>query len=66
MSFINHSNLRNDIRVFDFSPDTRGFGNDGARMTNVRLTDQDGQQLSWIVGGEFVRIVFEAKVLVPC
>jgi lipopolysaccharide transport system ATP-binding protein len=66
MNFINHSNLRNDIRVFDFSPDTRGFGNNGARMTNVRLTDQDGQQLSWIVGGEFVRIVVEAKVLVPC
>jgi len=66
MSFINHSNLRNDIRVFDFSPDTRGFGNNGARMTNARLTDTDGQQLSWIVGGEFVRIVVEAKVLVPC
>ena len=43
MSFINHSNLRNDIRVFAFSPDTRGFGNDGARMTNMRLTDKDGQ-----------------------
>jgi len=66
MSFINHSNLRNDIRVFDFSPETRGFGNDGARMTNARLTDTDGQQLSWIVGGEFVRIVVEAKVLVSC
>ena len=24
------------------------------------------RQLSWVVGGEFVRIVFEAKVLVPC
>jgi lipopolysaccharide transport system ATP-binding protein len=66
MSFINHSNLRNDIRVFDFLPDTRGFGNDGARMANVRLTDTDGQQLSWIVGGELVRILIEAKVLVPC
>jgi len=66
MNFINHSNLRNDIRVFDFSPDTRGFGNDGARMTNARLTDMEGQQLSWIVGGEFVRLVIEAKVLVPC
>ncbi len=66
MSFINRSNLRNDIRVFGFSSHTRGFGNDGARMTNVRLSDRDGQQLSWIVGGEFVRLLIEAKILVPC
>lgn len=66
MRFINHSNLRNDIRVFDFSPDTRGFGNDGASITSVHLTDMDGQQLSWIVGGEFVRLVVAAKILVPC
>jgi lipopolysaccharide transport system ATP-binding protein len=66
MSFINHSNLRNDIRVFDFSADTRGFGNGGAHITNARLTDMDGQQLSWIVGGEFVRFVIEAKVLISC
>ncbi|MCC2681006.1 MAG: transporter ATP-binding protein [Nitrosospira multiformis] len=66
MQFINHSNLRNDIQVYDFSPNTRGFGNGGAKITSARLLDLDGRQLSWIVGGELVRFVVEAKVLAPC
>jgi lipopolysaccharide transport system ATP-binding protein len=66
MQFINHSNLRNDIQIFDFSPDTRGFGNGGAKITSTKLTDLEGQQLSWIVGGEQVRFVIEAEVLVNC
>jgi lipopolysaccharide transport system ATP-binding protein len=66
MSFINHSNLRNDIEVFDFSPNTRGFGNGGAAITNAMLTDLDGRQLSWVVGGEMVRVVVEAEVKATC
>lgn len=66
MQFINQSNLRNDIQIFDFSPDTRGFGSGGAKITSTKLTDLEGQQLSWIVGGEQVRFVVEAEVLVNC
>lgn len=66
MDFINHSNLRNDIEVFDFSPDTHGFGNGGAVITGAKLTNLDGQQLSWIVGGELVRIEIEAIVKMAC
>ncbi|MBN9133062.1 MAG: ABC transporter ATP-binding protein [Nitrosospira multiformis] len=66
MQFINHSNLRNDIQILDFSPDTRGFGNGGAKITSARLLDLDGRQLSWIVGGEQIRFVVEAEVLVNC
>jgi lipopolysaccharide transport system ATP-binding protein len=66
MDFINSSNLRNDIEVFDFSPETHGFGNGGATITNAKLTDLEGRQLSWVVGGEMVRIEIEALVNVAC
>lgn len=66
MDFINHSNLRNDIEIYDFSPETRGFGSGGATITNARLTDLAGRQLSWVVGGEMVRIEIEALLSVAC
>ncbi|MDF0668378.1 MAG: ABC transporter ATP-binding protein [Nitrospira sp.] len=66
MDFINHSNLRNDIEVFSFSSETRGFGSGGGTITNARLTDLAGRQLSWVVGGEMVRIEIEALVNVAC
>jgi lipopolysaccharide transport system ATP-binding protein len=66
MAFINHSNLRNDIEVFDFSPDTRGFGTGGATITQVKLADLTDRQLSWTVGGEMVRLEIETIVGVSC
>jgi lipopolysaccharide transport system ATP-binding protein len=66
MAFINNSNLRNDIQVFDFSPDTRGFGNGGAAITCAALTDLEGRQLTWVVGGEMVRVEIEALVKIAC
>jgi lipopolysaccharide transport system ATP-binding protein len=66
MQFINQSNLRNDIEVFDFVPDAQGFGTGGARITSARITDLEGHQLSWVVGGEQVRIAVTATVLVRC
>ena len=66
MDFINHSNLRNDIEVFDFASETRGFGNGGATITNAKVTDLEGRQLSWVVGGEMVRIEIETLVNVAC
>lgn len=65
MAFINSSNLRNDIQVFVFSSETTTFGNGGAAIHYAGLEDMQGHQLSWVVGGELVKIVLEATVLVP-
>lgn len=58
--FINASSLRNDIQAFAFNEDSASFGKGGASITDVVLQDQDGQPLSWIVGGEFVTLKIQA------
>nr|WP_320115705.1 ABC transporter ATP-binding protein [uncultured Desulfuromonas sp.] len=57
--FINTSNLRNDIELFDFDPDAPSFGKGAARVTAVRFLDKDRNPLSWIVGGEEVYLQVE-------
>ncbi len=52
--FINASNLRNDIKLFDFTPDAASFGKGQAHITSVRFLDEHGNPLAWIVGGEEV------------
>ncbi|MGF6093829.1 ABC transporter ATP-binding protein [Pseudomonas sp. 18175] len=64
-AFINHSNVRNDIQVFEFSSATTTFGNEGAVISHACIEDLQGQQLSWLVGGEMARVVVEATVWVP-
>jgi lipopolysaccharide transport system ATP-binding protein len=51
---INASNLRNDLRVFDFDPAADSFGQGGAQITSVQFLDSQHHPLSWIVGGETV------------
>ena len=53
-ALFNGSTLRNDIEVFQFQPDQSGFGTGDAKIVSVRLLDQSGTPLSWIVGGEDV------------
>lgn len=53
---VNRSNLRNDIEVFQFKPDHEGFGTGDAKILSVRLLDQHGAPLSWVVGGEDVNL----------
>ena len=53
--FINSSNLRNDIEVFDLCDDASDFTDGQADIVDVRFLE-DGKQLSWIVGGESVRL----------
>jgi lipopolysaccharide transport system ATP-binding protein len=64
--FINNSNLRNDIKIFEFSSVAKSHGNDGATIIYAGLEDIDGKKLSWMVGGEMARIVVEAMVSVKC
>jgi len=66
MAFINDSNLRNDIKIFEFSSVAKSHGNDGATIIYAGLEDIDGKKLSWMVGGEMARIVVEAMVSVKC
>ena len=56
LKYINSSNLRNDIKVFEFDPDAHSFGKGGAEITDVKLLNDDGNFLSWIIGGEYVRL----------
>ena len=60
-SLINGSKYRNDMEVFKF---TKGsfFGEGGAEIENVFFSDLEGRPLSWIVGGEVVRLVIRARV----
>lgn len=52
--FINASNLRNDLEVFEFNPESKTFDTGEAFITSVRLLDESGTPLSWMVGGEMV------------
>jgi len=56
MDFINSTALRNDIEVFRFKPDAAHFGKGGASVTSVRLRDDDGNRINWVVGGENVSL----------
>ena len=54
--FINHSPLRNDIEIFHFSNVGTAFGKGGAVIKNVFLTDFQDKPMSWIIGGEIVKL----------
>jgi lipopolysaccharide transport system ATP-binding protein len=58
--FINASNLRNDIQLFDFNSDAPSFGKGEAQITSVKFLDTQGHPLAWIVGGEEVILRVEA------
>ncbi|MCP3043455.1 ABC transporter ATP-binding protein [Xanthomonas euvesicatoria] len=50
--YVIHSNLRNDVLVAMFNPDSECFGRGGVRIKDVRIQGSDGQSLMWMVGGE--------------
>ena len=60
---INNSPLRNDIEVFEFSAGSRQFGEGQAKVLDAGFFDADGKSLSWIVGGEPVRLVIRAQAI---
>lgn len=61
--FINASPIRNDIEVFRFDPDASGFGVGGAKIEDVVLVNESEQPLSWVVGGELVKLRITAVAL---
>ncbi len=56
LEFINASTLRNDIEIFEFVPDSDGFGKGGGSIIAAHFTDAMAQPLAWVVGGEIVCI----------
>lgn len=61
--FINTSNLRNDIKVFDFDSNAERWGDGAAKINDVRLTDLNGVPFSWTIGGEEVQLRVEVHIL---
>lgn len=60
--FINSSNIRNDIQVFEFKPNAPSFGLGVANIVSALLLDKNGTPLNWIVGGEDVILRIQAHV----
>jgi len=62
--FINASNLRNDLEVYDFKPaGANDAGGEEARVVRVSLVDAEGLPLKWMVGGERVTLTVEVEAL---
>ena len=59
--FINSSGLRNDIEVFRFNEHGSAFGKGGAVIEHAALTDETGQPLNWVVGGELVTLYVRCR-----
>lgn len=64
-SLINQSNLRNDLRVFEFKADAASFGTGDARIVDVRLLDSSHEALSWVVGGESITLQITVQAINP-
>ena len=60
-ALINGSKYRNDMEVFKFSNQSC-FGAGGAEIENVYFADLEGKPLSWIVGGEIVKLTITVRV----
>lgn len=63
LPWLNASNLRNDLRIFQFDPEQPSFGLGGSRVEHVEICDAHNRPLSWVVGGEDVVLWVQAKAL---
>lgn len=59
LEFINKSNIRNDLKIYEFDPEASAFGLGGAQIIDVKLLDEKGDPLAWVVGGETVQLKVE-------
>ncbi len=60
--FIVTTNLRNDIELLPFNDASASFGTGTATISDVVLLDENGNKLSWCVGGEMVKLRITADV----
>jgi lipopolysaccharide transport system ATP-binding protein len=59
---INSSSIRNDIKIFEFLGDGRGFGAGGVVIDDVRIEDLTGKMLRQCLGGEVVNLEIDVSV----
>lgn len=62
LDFINTTNLRNDVELLKFNPAAPSFGRGGASIESVILTNKNDKPLSWVVGGEMVKLKIYCKI----
>ncbi len=60
---INASPWRNDIELFFFDAQAASFGKGGIKIEKVVFTDTKNRPLSWVVGGEIVRLTISARAV---
>jgi len=60
-SLINSSTLRNDIQIFRFNQNTSAFGTGRSVITSVKLLNEEGTPLSWVIGGS--KVILEIRCL---
>lgn len=61
LKFINHTQYRNDIQLFDFDKSRPSFGKRVGSIVDVKLLDRDNRQLTWVVGGEPVKLAVRVR-----
>lgn len=61
LDYFNSTNLRNDVELFKFDPTAPSFGKGAATIESVIITDKNNMPLSWIVGGEMVKLKIYCK-----
>lgn len=64
LELLRNSNLRNDIEIVQFEAG-HDFGLGGAVIEMVTLNDSSGRPLSWIIGGESVRLTVTVSATTP-
>lgn len=65
LDFINTTPYRNDIELFHFQPEAATFGKGGGSIDSVLLLDAAGAHLSWVVGGEKVKLRVTCRAKIP-
>lgn len=60
--WMNKTNLRNDLQVFQFHPEAASFGKRKASIVDVKLFNEESEPLSWIIGGEIVTL----QIMIQC
>jgi len=60
LEFINTTQHRNDLQIFEFNHESSSFGLGTAQIVDVSFTTAEGERLLWLVGGELVTITILA------
>lgn len=61
LAFINNTSHRNDLELFQFNLESASFGKGGGTITAVHLLDEHDKPLTWVVGGERVKLFIQCR-----